>query len=377
MLRIALTVSLALLAGALLLGPPGADAQNPPPRRRAAAAPSPGGGNACAGKPADMVCVSAGTLRMGSSVGDHDELPVHEVTLDEFLIDKTEVSFGEYMQCVKAQKCDAPRYYPPLSQRKVAGSRTENIKQLPRRRGARPRRGRKGEPAPRRAAPRGPKVVKVKVSTLLVDSKLPVAGITWLDAYKYCQFRGKHLPTEAQWEYAARGSSGNYFAWGGEPPTCERVNSKKCGKEPKRVSSLPKGASPFGALHMTGNVWEWVHDWYSAGFYRQSAGARNPTGPANTRDPTTNRWRYRYRILRGGSWSGIPNELRTTYRYRLLPTMYANDIGFRCARSNLTLPPPPAKVLPKAEPEPPPSEGGAWLPTPGSPRSLAQLLPRR
>lgn len=323
---------------------PGAGAPHPGPRASVAAP-----GVACASAPRDMVCVSGGTFQMGSTVGDSDELPVHTVTVGAFLIDRTEVTFGAYMQCVKAGRCGMPRYYPPLAQRKVVGEKTQLIKRLPARRRAAAPRGRKGEPAARRAASTGPATVRIKVSTLMVDSALPVAGVTWHDAAHYCEYRGRHLPTEAQWEFAARGSTGNYYAWGSDPPTCERANGPKCGKVPKPASSLPGSASPFGALHMTGNVWEWVHDWYDGRYYAATKGATDPVGPVNVQDPVTGRWKYRYRALRGGSWSGIPNELRTSYRYRLLPTMYANDIGFRCAKSGLTLPTDPT---PGATPSP-------------------------
>ncbi len=303
------------ILGALLT--PSADAQNPGPRVAA---------SVCAGGPSDMVCVSAGTFKMGSNIGDADELPVHSVTLSEFLIDRYEVSFGQYMQCVQAGKCGMPRYYPPLSQRRVVSSKV--ISKLPRKGGG------KGSSSPESASASAvEKVPKIKVSTILVDKRLPAAGITWTDANSYCAFKGRHLPTEAQWEYAARGPKGNYWAWGGSPPTCDRVNSSKCGKRPKPVKSLSKGASPFGALNMTGNAWEWVHDWYDAKYYSISMGASDPMGPTNLLDPVTGHPRYRYRVLRGGSWSGIPAELRAPYRYRLLPSMYANDIGFRCAKS--------------------------------------------
>ncbi len=363
MYRISLAAPLALLVAAVLILPELADAQDPQPRRRAAVS----HGNLCGSAPRDMVCVTGGSFRMGSTVGDYDELPVHSVTISEFLIDKTEVSFGQYMQCVQAQRCKMPRYYPPLAQRKVAGSKTTNIKRLPKHRRRRARKGRRGEPTARPAAAAGAEVVKIKVSTLLVDSKLPVAGITWFDARNYCTFRGRHLPTEAQWEYAARGSAGNYYAWGSDPPSCDRANTSKCGQIPKPVNSLAKGASPFGALNMTGNVWEWVNDWYDGKQYA-SPTTTDPVGPTNTEDPTTGRWAYRYRVLRGGSWSGIPNELRTSYRYRLLPSMYANDIGFRCAKSNVVLPTQPSSA-PAAAPA---SQRRMPLP------SLAQLYgPRR
>jgi len=308
--RLPMLFVLVLLGGALgMLVPYVADAQSPA-----------GAVNVCAGAPSDMVCVSAGVFTMGSKIGDADEMPKHQVTLGEFLIDKYEVTFGQYMQCVQAQKCGVPRYYPPLKQRKVVGSKIKVIKKLP-------AKGKGG------ARPTAPLVVKVRVSTIMVDSALPAAGITWVDAKNYCEFKGRHLPTEAQWEYAARGAQGTYYAWGDSPPICERVNSASCGMYPKPAKSLPRGKSTFGAHHMTGNVWEWVHDWYDPKYYGSSANVTDPTGPANFKDPGTGNWKYRYRGLRGGSWSGIPSELRTAYRYRLLPSMYANDIGIRCAKA--------------------------------------------
>jgi len=308
--RLTLTGVIVMSCGVLgVMLAPLADAQNP-----GVGAAS----NVCAGAPRDMVCVTAGTFTMGSNIGDADEMPTHSVTLSEFLIDKHEVSFGQYMQCVQAGKCGLPRYYPPLKQRRVVS--TKVISKLP-----------KKGPGARPASPSG--VVKIKIASVLVDNRLPAAGMTWIDAKNYCEFKGRHLPTEAQWEYAARGAKGNYYAWGGAPAICERVNSAKCGKHPKPVRSLSKGASPFGALHMTGNAWEWVHDWYDPKIYAASVGATDPVGPTNFADPVTGQMKYRHRVLRGGSWSGIPAELRTAYRYRLLPTMYANDIGLRCAKS--------------------------------------------
>jgi formylglycine-generating enzyme required for sulfatase activity len=359
MRRIYLAITLALLVGVLsVVLPRLADAQDPRPTGGGGV-----GGVSCSSAPRDMVCVYGGTFSMGSTIGDADELPVHQVTVSTFLIDRHEVSFGQYMQCVQAQKCGMPRYYPPLKQRRAVDERSKTIPRLPkgrRRKGARPAAG------PTAAA--APKVIKVKVATLMVDSKLPAAGITWVDAKNYCEWKNRHLPTEAQWEYAARGRRSNYYAWGGDPPSCERANSNKCGLHPMQVNTLPRGASPCGALHMTGNVWEWTHDWYDAKYYAATTGATDPPGPANSMDPTTNRWKYRYRVLRGGSWSGIPAELRTAYRYRLLPSMYANDIGFRCAKSQVV---PTPDVAPPVKAAPGPSLEGASL----LPRMLRQFGP--
>jgi formylglycine-generating enzyme required for sulfatase activity len=113
------------------------------------------------------------------------------------------------------------------------------------------------------------------------------------------------------------------------------VASSKCGGQPVRVDALPLGKSASGALNLTGNVWEWVHDWYDPAYYQTTAGAQNPMGPVNAQDPTNLEWRYRHRVVRGGSFSGVPADLRTTYRFRLLPDMYASDLGFRCAKSSV------------------------------------------
>lgn len=352
--------ALALFALAAL-GPLGADAQQPtPPRVRSGAvsaadltglprpmAPRPVRravpvrtyrGHSCADMPAGMVCVTAGSFVMGSRIGDADEMPLHRVFVSQFLLDTYEVSFGDYMKCVYAQRCKEPRYYPPPKQRRQVGkSRTLGAR-------PRPRPRRRAGPRPSVAALTAPPQVTIKVATIRVDPRLPVAGITWQDARNYCSFVSKHLPTEAQWEYAARGALGNYYAWGSQPLSCKRSNYEKCGRAPKPVASLPQSKSPFGAHNMTGNVWEWVWDWYDKSYYSRTAKPRDPTGPANALNPQMGTMTYRYRVLRGGSWSGIPNELRTSYRYRLLPQMYANDIGFRCARSGLGLSRAPARV---------------------------------
>lgn len=349
-----------LITGAALCLATWADAQRPTlaPTPKAATDPAPAPSpeppashtpaRTCPSAADNMVCVQGGTFRMGSVVGDDDERPVRQVTVGAFLMDRHEVSFGEYMQCVQANRCAPPRYYPPEPQRKVASETTGAA--TSRGKAATPRAAaRSGEPPPPRQAEPDRKSVKVKIATLMVDSDLPVAGITWFDARDYCAFVQKHLPTEAQWEMAARGTTGRYYAWGGEAPDCTRANSEKCGKGPLWVGALPASATPEGILNLTGNVWEWVNDWYDGSYYASAPTATCPIGPINVPDPVSRGWTYRHRVLRGGSFSGIPAELHASYRYRLLPSMYSNDIGFRCARSNVPL----ERTAPEATPLPP------------------------
>ncbi len=270
-----------------------------------------------------MVCVPAGSFTMGSYSGDNDEEPPHKVWVDEFLIDKFEVTFEQYNRCVKAGNCRKPHI--------ILLSRFKNN-------GGKPKKG-----------------TKVKVA---VDQKFPVVGITWEDADKYCRAIGKRLPTEAEWEKAARGTDARRYPWGSQAPSCRLANIDLCGRKLSEVGKHPKGASPYGAQDMTGNVWEWVADWYDPKFYSKPEAGRNPVGPLNPVDPVTGRLVYRYKVLRGGSYTGSPGPMWTSYRFRLLPNTRGDDIGFRCAYS----------VKPPPRPAAAPASGGT--PTGALPQGL-------
>jgi len=151
----------------------------------------------------------------------------------------------------------------------------------------------------------------------------PVVNVTWGDAAAYAQWAGAALPTEAQWEKAARGSDGRIYPWGNDWDGAKCVNSVG-GNRPrgtKPVGSLPTGASPYGCLDMAGNVWEWCADWYDAGYYK-TAPTRNPPGPAT----------FTAKVLRGGSLGFFtPVYYRATFRYRDFPAFFGDLFnGFRC-----------------------------------------------
>jgi formylglycine-generating enzyme required for sulfatase activity len=218
-----------------------------------------------------MVCVPAGEFIMGSDEGAGDEQPMHTVHLDAFYIDETEVTNAQYQKCVEAGGCDPP------------------------------------------------------VKTTFYDhhadyAQHPVVYVSWSDADAYCRWAGKRLPTEAEWEKACRGTDGRTYPWG-EGIDCDHAQYGGCGGGTVPVGSKPKGASPYGALDMVGNVWEWVADWYDPGYYSQSPG-RNPPGP----DSGT------AKVLRGGSLHGNQRFTRCAYRVGGNPRYWYFYVGFRCAK---------------------------------------------
>ena len=220
----------------------------------------------------EMVLIPAGPFTMGSADGLERESPVHLVDLDDFYLDKYEVTLGQFRACVEAGACSEP-----------------------------------------------PEVTKCLWHEGVGDDK-PVNCMTWYDAQSYCQWAGLRLPSEAEWEKAARGTDGRVYPWGDEVDR-GRANYRNGFGGPIDVGSFPTGVSPYGLYDMGGNVWEWVEDWYDPTYYATSP-RDNPAGP----DTGTGR------VLRGGSWCFSADALRATVREPYNPEGTDTDIGFRCAR---------------------------------------------
>lgn len=232
-----------------------------------------------------LVPVPEGSFNMGSLLGQADERPVHAVFLDSFYIDKYEVTNRQYRQCVEAhgRGCAAPKnaYYKDTS----------------------------GD-----------------------YDDFPVGSLKWGQAEAYCEWRGGQLPSEAQWEKAARGSTDNIYPWGDEPPTCDMALYGGCAQDEqgkaglRTVGSYPRDASPYDVRDMAGSMIEWVLDWYGEITYTTylDVPEPNPLGPPGG----TNR------VIRGGGWSpgGVddPVRLRVSNREKFDPMEGYVNIGFRC-----------------------------------------------
>lgn len=228
--------------------------------------------------PADgmtLLYVPAGPFEMGAADGYPGEGPVHTVMLDAFWVDQTEVTTGMYALCEAAGVCARP----------------------------------------------------IRKTSNLIDYyygfedtvDYPVIYISWQDAVDYCAWAGRRLPTEAEWEKAARGTDGRPYPWGVSLPDETLVNFNHNLEDVTRVASYPAGASPYGALDMAGNVLEWTSDWYADDYYTVSP-ASNPTGPE-----TGDR-----RVTRGGAFTANERGVMSTHRFLDLPDKPSFDIGFRC-----------------------------------------------
>jgi formylglycine-generating enzyme required for sulfatase activity/serine/threonine protein kinase len=260
------------------------------------------------GCPDGMLLVKGGNMVMGAKDASEDAKVTHKVTVTSFCLDRTEVTTSAYEKCVEAGDCE--KALQDVSYPGMAKDASQRFSPLCNAR----RPGRESH---------------------------PINCVDWLMASRYCEARKARLPTEAEWEYAARGSSQRTFPWGDEPPSAARLNA--CGAEcvawgqshdvtmkplyeeddkhpgTAPVGSFPDGKSSAGVLDLAGNVWEWTADWYAP--YGPAA-AVDPKGPASGTE----------RVMRGGAFNGwMADWAKPAYRYKSDPKTYNHGIGFRCA----------------------------------------------
>jgi formylglycine-generating enzyme len=224
-------------------------------------------------EPGDLVEVPGGDFLMGCNEAidsdcSDDETPSHTVTLSPFEIDATEVTQLQYTSCVVAGACGAPA-----------------------------------------------------CDWNCESGNLPASCLTWSQANAYCSWASKRLPTEAEWEKAARGDAGNKYPWGNDAPDCTLANMAKCGEKPMAVGSLEAGKSPYGVFDMAGNVVEYIADFYDADYYANSP-TSDPTGPDTGMRHGG----------RGGGFKSDAEYLRASKRDWYDETDSAASLGFRCAR---------------------------------------------
>ena len=224
----------------------------------------------------NLVYIPAGEFSMGSNNGDLDEKPIHTVYLDAFWIDRTEVTNEQYIKCISSGVCTQPS--------SISSSMYPNYY---------------GNPE---------------------FDNYPVIHVDWNQANHYCAWAGRRLPTESEWEKAARGTDGRTYPWG-EEISCSQANYRDCIGDTNAVGSYASGVSPYGAYDMAGNVWEWVQDWYSAEYYVVSPN-KNPLGPESGT----------YHVVRGGAWDFTPEYVTVSDRFWGTPDSASNDFGFRCAK---------------------------------------------
>ena len=239
----------------------------------------------------NMVVIPAGEFQMGCKVVNLEdrcervEQPLHTVYLDAYIIDKYEVTNNQYAQCVAAGACD-----PPLIIN--AASRSPYFE----------------DP---------------------IYKDFPVVWVSWHNANDFCNWAGKRLPTEAEWEKAARGGDNRRgYPWGNSNPTCTLLNFKDtegyCVGDTSQVGRYPDGASPYGVMDMAGNVWEWVSDWYSVSYYHTYPANGWPTNPQGPEEGI-------FKVLRGGSWRIDADGVRSSFRLGGSPDHGYDNDGFRCA----------------------------------------------
>ena len=238
----------------------------------------------------EMVHIPSGFFKMGLNNKLEDESPEHRVFLDGFYIDKYEVSAKDFSQFLNI-KNNVKKYY------------SDN-----------------------------------KFGTLEYTGKFqprpglenyPINNISWLAAKDYCKWKGKRLPSEAEWEKAARGENSTIYPWGNQPPSPELARYYQTWDQETKhkvllpVDALEAGKSAYGLYNMAGNVKEWVDDWYDREYYKEIDEYANPKGPIGGE----------FKVVRGGSWRDLKGFIYSSFRNSGSPTSRMDDYGFRCAKS--------------------------------------------
>jgi len=248
-----------------------------------------------------QVYVPAGEFEMGSADDDadayDDEKPRHTVYLDAFFLDQTEVTNAMFARFVEetghqtdAEKEGSARVWDGSKWNDVNGADWQH--------------------------PQGPE------SDLDAFDDYPVIQVSWNDATAYCEWTGRRLPTEAEWEKAAGGTDGRKWAWGNDAPNDTLTNFNRNIGRTSPVGNYSASASSYGAWDMAGNVWEWVSDEYDSNYYASSP-RENPVGPLS----------YGAKVVRGGSWLNTVRNIRVRNRNRIDANNRSESLGFRCARS--------------------------------------------
>jgi len=252
------------------------------------------GAEPCEAAPAAMACVVGGSFVRGSDLGPENARPAADVWLSTFYIDIDEVTVEQYRRCVAEGRCpkSGPRY------------------------------------------------------TDFDHPRMPIQGVSWYDAQAYCRTEGKSLPTEAQWEKAARGTQGSLYSWGADPVTCAHAiirdgsgrgcGLRKAGSKPEVGRPWDVGSRPAGVygLHdMIGNSWEWVGDWYSRSYTTcgEACSGADPLGPCGGAEVCPG---HSLKVVRGGSWYWDASRATGVYRRPHVPSNRPfHHFGFRCAAS--------------------------------------------
>ena len=249
---------------------------------------------------AGMILIPSGFFLMGSDENGSDERPKHKVFLDSYFIDEFETSAKEFANFLNESPNPGLYYKDNKYGVLDLGNKFK------------PKKG---------------------------YENFPINNVTWYGAKAFCQFNGKRLPTEAEWEKAARGIDGRKYPWGNTKPTATIARFNQQWEEKKlnamvSVDSMSDGKSPFGLGQMSGNIKEWVDDWYDGEYYTDYKHKINPKGPFGGE----------FKVLKGGSWHDLASFLYSSFRNNSAPSMGLEDYGTRCAKS-IEKEPAPKKLI--------------------------------